>query len=314
MSSQTSFKRFKRRFKKKLYHTLLALNKIDFSKYRFVWYILIISGMLLALTKLPTSEASNLNSEATAYGAGLSASVRQAIATDSAPVDVVALFLPKEITAESTADLSNKTLYSFYLTGKELAYLAEGAVSANTKGTLLYLDGLKYTYHKNRLPFDRITALSTVSGTELTDTLLYHVVGTEDLFALFHYISYRSIGIMEICPKDMTGSLLSDYQKVLSTESGLPSTLGMVLTAAAAPASLSATASVVTVQSGFNLISLLQSPGKITICVIALFITLLALLWYMLPRLRRIRLWIRIYRFRCKKRSTHTIYWLKKRY
>lgn len=316
MSTGTTFKRFKRRFKKKLYHFLLALNEVDFSKFRPVAYLLLIGAMLLALAKLPTTETTNTGSETSLYGAELAASIRTAFSAENeASVDVVALFLPEADSEEADAALAEETLYSFYLSGKELSYLAEGAVTAVSDGNILYLDGLNYTYHKNRLPFNRVTELSTLSGAEITGNMLYHVISTEDIFSLFHYISYRSLGIMSIYPKDATGALLSDYQEVVLTEAGTPFTVGAaVLQNAAAQAATAQAASVVTMQRGFNLIALVKEPNKITICVAALFLAFVALLWYIVPRMRRIRLWFRIYRIRSRKRSTHTLYGLRKRF
>ena len=310
MNTGINFKRLKRKFKKKLYRFLVALNDFDFGRLRPACYLLLIAGILLAWAKLPTKETNNTANEWTLAGAETSAGIRTTITdqTDS-PVDIVALFLSKDITPQVQ---SNETLYSFYLTGRELSYLAEGAVTTVTKENSLYLDGLNFTYHKNRLPFNRVTALSTASGSEVLPNALYHIVSTEDIFALFHYISYRSIGIMEIYPKDASGSLLSDYQKIILTEAGTPLTLQSACTA---PAAASINHSVVTMQSGFNLIKLIKEPNRITICVVALFIALMALIWYIVPRMNRIRVWFRIYRIRSKKRSSRTLlYGSRKRF
>ena len=309
MNTGINHKRLKRRLKKKLYRFLVALNDFDFGRLRPACYLLLIAGILLAWAKLPTKESTNAADAQIAAGAELSGSIRTSVAEASDhPVDVVALFLSQETTPQ-------ETLYSFYLTGKELSYLAEGAITAVTQEHNLYLDGLNFTYHKNRLPFNRVTALTTASGTELAATTLYHVVSTEDIFALFHYISYRSIGIMKIYPKDATGALLSDYQKVILTETGTPLTVSDSVLTENITASAGTAASVVTTQSGFNLINLIKEPNRITICVIALFTALLALIWYIVPKMNRIRVWFRIYRIRSKKRSSRAmLYGLRKRF
>lgn len=317
MSIGTITKKYKRRFKKKLYRFLLVLNDIDFGRFRPLCYLLLIAAMLLAWAKLPTAETTNADSAHASAGTVLAAGIRSSVNTqNSRPIDVVALFLPQDAEIKSvSASLAEETLYSFYLTGKELSYLAEGAITTMSADTGLYLDGLNFTYHKNRLPFNRVTALSSVSGTEIADNVLYHIISTEDIFALFHYISYRSIGIMSISPKDDSGSLLSDYQKVVLTETGVPFTVQTALESAEASPSALNVSSVVTMQRGFNLIKLIKEPNRITICVIALFIAFFALLWYIVPRMNRIRLWFRIYRIRSKKRSTHhTLYKLRKRF
>jgi len=312
MSTGTTFKRIKRRFRRKLYHILLALNDFDFGKLRPLCYLLLITAMLLAWAKLPTSETTNTASESAASASALASSVRAALENQSGQsIDVVALFLPQKEAEE--------TLYSFYLTGKELSYLAEGAITTISKESSLHLDGLSFTYHKNRLPFNRITALSSGSGTKIATEQLYHVISTEDIFALLHYISYRSLGIMNIYPKDASGSLLSDYQEVVLTDTGVPLTMQSALTHSENTAAFSATDnsthSIVTIQSGFNLIDLIKEPNRITICVCALFIAFFALLWYIVPRMNRIRIWFRIYRIRRRKRSTHSLlYGIRKRF
>ena len=314
MNTGINFKRLKRKFKKKLYYFLVALNDFDFGRLRPVCYLLLIAGMLLAWAKLPTKEISNAANEQTLTGARTSFGIRSAVAEQTGnPVDVVALFLSNDTSEQTLSDAqTNETLYSFYLTGKELSYLAEGAITTVTQKNSLYLDGVNFSYHKNRLPFNRVTSLSTASGAEVSSNALYHVVSTEDIFALFHYITYRSIGIMDIYPKDAAGNLLSDYQKIILTETGAPLTLQ---SAQNAPVSASVISSVVTMQSGFNLIQLIKEPNRITICVAALFIALLALIWYIVPRMNRIRVWFRIYRIRSKKRSSHTpLYGLRKRF
>lgn len=287
---------------------------MDFSRFRPLLYLTLIAAMFLALAKLPTYETDNQAFLPAMQGAELAAAIRSLSSDNNAcSADVIALFSSENPSDETVAD--NEPLYSFYLTGRELSYLAEGAVTTASRTSSVYLDGLNYTYHKNRLPFNRVTSLTLSSGAGLTDNLLYHVISTEDIFSLFHYISYRSLGIMRIRPKDAEGNLLSDYQKVILTEAGTPLTIHAVKEAVQTTSSkASAPVSVVIRQHGFNLIDLIKEPNKITLCVCALFLALAALLWYIVPRLHRIRIWFRIYRIRSRKRSSHTLYGFKKRY
>ena len=317
MSTGTTYKRLKRRFKKKLYRFLLKVNDFDFGRLRPLCYLLLLCSIVLAWAKLPTKETNNLSDTQAAVATELAASIRTSIEAQSMPsVDIVALFLSEENTTDALSLAEDETLYSFYLTGKELSYLAEGAITTVSKENSLYLDGLNFTYHKNRLPFNRVTSLTAGSGSEVNAGQLYHIISTEDIFALFHYISYRSIGIMNVYPKDANGALLSDYQKVVLTNTGAPFTLQeALLQSAASPAAVNNIPSVVTMQCGFNLIDLIKEPNRITICVAALFIAFWALLWYIVPRMNRIRIWFRIYRIRSRKRSTnHTLYELRKRF
>ena len=311
-----TYKRLKRRFKRKLYHLLVALNDLDFHRLRPVFYVLLLASICLAWAKLPSKEeVKDPNGPYAAYRTGLAASVRSAVSgTDGQFVDVVALFLPKDADPESFVLPENETLYSFYLTGSELTSLAEGAITTITKNNTLYLDGLNYTYHKNRLPFNRVTSVSLTSGPEIADETLYRVIGTEDIFALFHYISYRSINILSIAPKDASGHVLSDYQEVLLTETGAPLTMQGALSYSGA-AIAGVQPSTVTIRSGFNLKDLVTEPNRVTICAGAVLLTFFTLLWYIIPRVNRIRIWFRIYLIRRRKRSTHTLlYGLRKRY
>lgn len=312
MNTGTTYKRIKRRFKRKLYRTLVALNDMDFAKLRPLCYILLLVAVCLAWAKLPSKEITD-----TAFSAqrtSIAASVRSAVSdTDNNPVDVVALFLPKEL-AENDTFPKGETLYSFYLTGSELSYLAEGAITTVTKNNTLYLDGLNYTYHKNRLPFNRVTSVALTSGPEVENETLYRIVSTEDIFALFHYISYRSINILSIYPKDASGHVLSDYQEVLLTQTGAPLTTQAAL-AYSATSVADALHSTVTIRSGFNLKDLVTEPNRVTICAIVVLLTFFTLLWYIVPRIRRIRIWFHIFLIRRRKRSTHTLlYSLRKRY
>ena len=306
MSTGRNYKRFKRRFKKKLYHFLVALSNFDFRRLRPVCYLLLTAGILFGWTKLPTKEVTNTADSQILAGANLSANIRSAVTkVTNRTVDIVALFLSKEAYVPSLSDTyAYEPLYSFYLTGKELFYLAEGAVTTMPKEKQLYLDGLSFTYHKNRLPFNRVTALSTVYGTELTANALYHIVSTEHIFDLFRYISYRSVGIIQIAPKDAVGTLLTDCpadcpEIILANTN----TYGTMLLTKDTDTT-NAVPSLITTQYGFNLIDLIKEPNRMTICIIALLIALWALIGYMIPRMNRIGIWYRIYKIRSKKRSS----------
>ena len=308
--------RYRKKFRKKVYHFLLDLNDRKFRKYRPFAILFLFAVLFLFLANLPTTENICPDSAETIHGADIAASIRSGISRKNvSEADVIALFVPKNISPEQEASVfSDAALYSFYLTGKELSYLAECAVIPSGD-TVLYLDGLNYTYHKNRLPFDRITAISIFSNVELLDNALYHVISTEEIFSLFHYISYRSIGIMNLYPKDAAGIPLSDYRELLVMENNKPLTIHSCLLSVSDSRSVPATVpSSVTVQSGFNIIDLLKHPNQITVCFLVMLFTLIALLGYMLPRIRRIGVWFRIYRIRSKKRGSHKLFRIKKRF
>ena len=319
MSTASNHKKFKRKIRKVLYHVLSAINDFDYRSLRPVFLCIAVVLLLFGMTKLPTTETDNSTSLEASYGRNLASSIRTVsghYSTVGHSADIIAVFLPEDLTADaSSTELSGKALYSFYLTGEEISYLVEAATSIHTKGSSLYLDGLSYTWHKNRLPFGRVTKLTLASGEEVSHNAIYHVISTEEIFSLFHYMAYRSIGMLTAYPKNMYGTPLADYQEALLSEQGEHFNVGSALRLASGqPRNSEAdyAVSVVTTQSGFNLISLIAAPSKTTVCIWALLFALSALLAYMFPRLRRIRVWFRIYLIRSKKRSTRTFHPFRK--
>ena len=102
MNTGINVKRIKRKLKKKLYHFLVAINDFDFGRLRPACYLLLIAGILLAWSKLPTKEVTNAAGTQIFAGAKTSAGIRTAVAEQTGnPVDVVALFLTKDA-AEQT--------------------------------------------------------------------------------------------------------------------------------------------------------------------------------------------------------------------
>ena len=126
MSTGTTYKRLKRRFKKKLYRFLLKVNDFDFGRLRPLCYLLLLCSIVLAWAKLPTKETNNLSDTQAAVATELAASIRTSIEAQSMPsVDIVALFLSEENTTDALSLAEDETLYSFYLTGKELSVLTD---------------------------------------------------------------------------------------------------------------------------------------------------------------------------------------------
>ncbi|MGN0507445.1 MAG: 5'-nucleotidase C-terminal domain-containing protein [Lachnospiraceae bacterium] len=336
----TRKKRLSRRLRKKLYRILTTLNEYDFSKLRPLGIFFGIALLLGALCLLPTTRTDNQGSPETLYGEYLADAVRTAVAEDSTSsedtVDIVALFLPDEAVSSFSSGtasagmlsetLASDSLYSIYLTGEELYALAESAVAfpSALKDTTVFLSGLSYTYHPFRLPMNRIIKLTLADGTSVAkdDSTLYRVIGGDELFPLFQYLSYRSQGIMRIFPKNRSGVLLSAYEEALLTKEQLPLSLGMAVAYSSNTAERRVTsyapskadsASVVTKLGGFNLMTLIQCPNHITLYVSLLFIMFITLLRYCIPRIRRVIIWIRIYAIHRRKRG-HVTYRSKKSY
>lgn len=324
----TQKKRLSRRFRKKLYRILTALNDFDFRRLCPLGIVFCAVFVLVLLCLLPTSRTDNLGSPEALCGEYLAESIRRTVSCSESTssengayaADVVALFLSgEEIAAFSSGDTApsfdvctKKPLYSIYVTGEELYALAEGAVAlfSAVPDTTIFLSGLSYTYHPLRLPLNRILELTFSDGSEVAkeNDTLYHIISTEELFLLLHSLAYRSQGIMKVSPKDRNGILLSDYSNALLGTEGNPSfpdtALSAVLSKEQAPAlSEAASVSVVTRLGGWNLITLLEQPNRIALYIALLLLAFIALLCYCIPRIRRVYLWIRIYAIHRRKRG-----------
>lgn len=307
MSYRHTKRRFSRRLRKKLIHLLTALNEFEFHRLLPFGMMLCAALVLALLCLLPTSRTDNLGSPEARLGEYLAGCIRSAAATeatDAVKPDIIALFLSEDEIAAFSADSTDavadaaaqKPLYGIYVTGKELYALAESAVSfpSALSGTTVFLSGLSYSYHPLRLPMNRITALSFADGqkVEKENDILYRVIATEELFSLLDSVSRRSLGIMKISPKDQNGVPLSDCEAALLT---LPKGLLYQETSSAV--------SVVTKLGGFNLLTLLEQPNWITLYIALLFAGFAALLFYCIPRIRRVRLWIRIHAIHRRKQG-----------
>lgn len=314
------WKKIKRRVRKCIYNFLLALNAFHFSKLWPVFAGIAFVALFVTACKMPTTEKTNVNSSEVFHGSMVAGDIRTTVAEYSTlehAADVVAVFLPvgfENLTEnELLSYMEGKTLYSFYLSGKELSYLAENTVAIRSETQVLYLDGLSFTYHENRLPFDRVTELTLADGTEPVsdNSTLYHIIATEEIFSLFHYGSYRSLGLMDISPKNRYGIQLSDYQEAVIAKDSTSLTVASALAYAAMHpefTAVTASASVITTLGGFNLIALWSSPNKVTVLMCTLFFAAVILVWFALPRLHRVKLWLKIYVIRSKKRSRPVLY------
>ena len=313
-------KKIKRRMRKRIYNFLLALNAFDFSKLWPVFAGIAFAVLFITACTLPTTTRDNAQTAVPAHGAALAGDIRTTVSRHSTlehNADVIAVFLPDGFETltenELLAAMEGKTLYSFYLTGKELSYLAESTVSLRDNTQTFYLDGLDFTYHENRLPFDRVTKLALTDGMTITakDTGLYHIIATDEIFSLFHYGSYRSLGLLDISPKNSAGVQLSDYQEAIVSKNNTPLTVASAIAYAAMHpefAEETPSASVVTTLGGYNLIALWNAPNKVTLLMCALFFFAVVLVWFAVPRLHRVVLWLKIYAIRSKKRGRHVLY------
>lgn len=226
--------------------------------------------------------------------------------------DVTLFLLPDTEDSEAFTDFLDSPLYGFYLTGKEISYLPELSASFADAfpGGTPYVGGLSYTYNPKRLPYNRSTDITLFSkdGTHslLVDDSLYYVISTESAFGMFHYISHRTFGLLRICPKDATGTVLTDVsgQLLLGAEGSysFSSIYGDYLLSDSS-SSVRQAASEIMYCSSLNTVALysqLNAAGYFLVGCVILLVTLAAAIR---PALHRTLIWFRIFLFHRKKRG-----------
>ncbi len=284
----------------------LFLSRCDFSFLKPIILFSTLAILVAVACLLPTHSRVVSTNESAIVAADLSASVRNTLSNMEGfnDVAVVALVLPSDISSynnrELTEYLSSQNLYSFYLTGKELRALAEGAAVLNSKneGVGLYMDGINYSYHRNRLPFNKVTALSFSGAARAVfsystpgDDAVYHVIGTDSIFSVLSYISYKSLGITKVTPRDASGKALFDYQILIDKD----------LTLAGNRTADASFVPTVTMYTGFNLIQIVKNPNPVFMVVAGLLVLAALLSFYMIKNIRRVTIWVRIFMIRRRK-------------
>lgn len=312
---RTLKKRLCRKIKQKVYNFLVAVHE---GEIRFSFFYIVCSFFLLLLcigflfrtdiTRERTSVPAVLGSELThalRYGA------QQNHRTELA-ADVTLFLLPDTEDNDAFTSFLDTPLYGFYLTGKELSYLAElpASFAEAFPGGTPYVGGLSYSYNPKRLPYNRVTDITLFSETGshnlISDGGLYYVVSTEAAFGMFHYLSDRTFGLLRICPKDATGSIVTDNSgQLLHGAEGsysFSSIYGNYLLSDSS-SSIRQAASEIMLCNSLNTVALysqLNAAGYFLVGCVILLITLAAVIR---PALHRTLIWFRIFLFHQKKRG-----------
>lgn len=120
--------------------------------------------------------------------------------------------------------MSGYPLISTYLTGKELKTVCEvdASIAPIMKPAQLYISGLKYSFNPRRLIFNRVTMvqIQKPDGTieEIDDNKLYRVVVGLYSAQVLSIVGEKSFGLLSIQPKTRDGSIITDFEAQIITD------------------------------------------------------------------------------------------------
>ena len=309
------FKRLQRTVKQRIFRFLVAIyeGEIRISLFGIVCSLFCL--MLLIGCFLPKGEKKPFTAATAALGDELTLALQDTASatrrTDLA-ADVTLFLLPESENDTDLAELYASSLYGFYLTGEEIAYLPEyyTSLAEAFPGTEPYIGGLSFTYNPNRLPYNRTTDVTLLSRdgihTRLDKDALYYVIGNESVFGMFRYLSEQTYHLMRIQPKDATGLLLADHSDSLLRGQYGSYTFGDLGSRRVSPTSVTVstrTAGEIYLCRSLNTIELLAQPNIASFFILGSILLLFSLTLYVRPNLRRIRIWFRIFLIRRKKRG-----------
>lgn len=312
-------KLFRRKLKQSLYHLLVDIHEgeIRISAFYIVctlFFLFLCVGCLFRtdFKKETITTDSVLGSELTHALRHTANNNRRTEAT----ADVTLFLLPDAEDGDALSSFLDAPLYGFYLTGKEVSYLPEfyASLSESFVAGTPYIGGLSFSYNPKRLIYNRATdiTLLTKEGTysPLSEDTLYYVVGTDTVFSMFSYLSERTFHLMEIQPKDASGSPISDYScGLLRGADGIRTVsdvYGSYLTYETSSATLQSASEVFLCNSINTLVlySQLNIAGYFLVGCAVLFVTLAAVVR---PHLHRTLIWFRLFLFHQKKRGKLSI-------
>jgi len=312
-------KLFRRKIKQRIFRFLVAIHE---GEIRFSFFYFVCTVFLLFLCigfffrtdfqkETPTTD-SVLGSELT-HALRYNTSQNQ---RGESAADVTLFLLPDVEDKEAFADFLNSPLYGFYLTGKEVSYLPEfysSLAESFVHGTP-YIGGISFSYNPKRMIYNRATDIMLYTKERTYDALsedtLYYVVGTESVFSMFHYLSERTFHLLNIQPKDATGTPISDYSGRLIMGAEGFQTVGSVYHAYLTQdisQTITNQATEIFLCNSFNtsvLFSNLNSAGYFLVGCTLLFLTLAAIVR---PNLHRVHIWFRLFLFHQKKRAKFSL-------
>ena len=128
---------------------------------------------------------------------------------------------------------ANGALISVYVTGQDLKNLIEMDASCHAliPSAQLFMSGVEYDIHPNRLMFDRSDAvlLQNDDGTlsEIENEKLYHLVTGMEVGRLFESVKKKTVGILSVIPRNADGTPLTAKELdrcIIKDENGNPLT------------------------------------------------------------------------------------------
>lgn len=312
-------KLFRRKLKQQLYRLLVDIHEGEIRISLFylvctVFFLFLCIGCLFRtdFQKEAITTDSVLGSELTHALRHTANNSRRGEAT----ADVTLFLLPDTEDGDALSSFLDAPLYGFYLTGKEVSYLPEfyASLSESFVAGTPYIGGLSFSYNPKRMIYNRATDISllTKEGTynPLSEDTLYYVVGTDTVFSMFSYLSERTFHLMDIQPKDASGSPISDYSCGLLRGSGGTRTVSdvygsyLLQDASVASAQNASEIFLCSSMNTFALFSELNIAGYFLVGCAALFVTLAAIVR---PHLHRTIIWFRLFLFHQKKRGKLSI-------
>lgn len=316
---RSRIKRFRRKLKQGIYRLLVAIHE---GEIRISLFYIVCTLFFLFLC-IGCFFRTDFRKEASTTDSVLGSELTHALrytannSRHTEPVADITLFLLPDTEDDSAlSSFLDAPLYGFYLTGKEVSYLPEfyASLSESFVAGTPYIGGLSFSYNPKRFVYNRATdiTLLTKEGTysPISEDSLYYVIGTEEVFTMFHYLSERTFRFMQIQPKDATGIPITDYSgSFLRGSEGLQTVSDVYesyLQLSPSEHILRSASEIFLCRSvnTFALYSQLNISGYFLIGCTLLFLTLAAIVR---PNLRRTVIWFRIFLFHQKKRSKFSL-------
>lgn len=315
---KTKKKGLRRRVKHAIYRFLVAVyeGEIRFSLFHIVCTVFIL--FLCVGFFFDTGKTKEMPTTTSVFGSELTHALHYAADTErhaDLDADITLFLLPDTEDDASLSSFLSAPLYGFYLTGKEVSYLPElyASLSDSFIAGKPYIGGLSFSYNPKRFLYNRATDILHLSKdgsySALSDDTLYYVIGNDSVFLMFHYLSERTFHLLNVEPKDSSGRILSDYSGQLLAGSEGSRTLGEIygnfLSVDHDTYNFSS-AEIIRCNS-FNTVALfsqLNGAGYFLVGCTALFFALIA---FVRPSLRRMRIWFRLFMFRRKKKSKFSL-------
>lgn len=212
--------------------------------------------------------------------------VRESLPTGDVTVSDVFNLASLGVGADGTAGYP---LVAVYITGKDLknAFEVDASVQPLMSAAQLHFSGMEFSFHKNRMIFDKVTYCAQVlpDGTrkEIEDDKLYRVVTGLYCGQMLGVVNSKSFGILSVTPRDAAGNPIENLDDFILHDAS-----GRELKEWHAIASYLMHMGVIderysdaegrkVVQGGWNPVELVKNPGAPTLVAMGAGLLILAL-------------------------------------